>query len=237
MAKSWQPQTGRGAVWELFTHLKRPQSLQRRQPAPSPLEVRLCVIRPVWFVVNMNTKVLVTIQHVHPLRPDANWSRGPPVSPIIHHHLLGFADVELEIFGSPELSTPPPPSIIGSTFNRCMALALSRSPASNTHSFLFNRALMLPIIHTACYSKSIVPFLAELYCNPWHSQWERQWPSPAFFQIYPSQWTWRTPSAPPPPPQTTEGWSQWWPVVSWWQTCMLCVWLILVEEGQWNCWL
>lgn len=109
IAKSWQPQAARRAVWELFTHLKRPQPLQRRRLAPSPLEVSLSVIRPVWFVVNMNTKVLVTIQHVHPLRPDGNWSRGRPVSPIIHHHLLGFADVELEMFGSPpELYTPPP---------------------------------------------------------------------------------------------------------------------------------
>lgn len=68
----------------------------------------LGVIRPVRFVGNMNTKVLVTIKPRPPLPTDGNWSRGPPVSPILHHHLLGFADAELEMVGSPpELYTPP----------------------------------------------------------------------------------------------------------------------------------
>lgn len=54
-------------------------------------------MRPVQFIVNVESKVLVGVHSLHFLPLDDGWGRGCPLPPIIHHHLMGLTDVELQV--------------------------------------------------------------------------------------------------------------------------------------------
>ena len=57
----------------------------------------ISLVRPVQFIVAVEAKVLVGVHSLHFLPLDDGWGRGSPLPPIIHHHLLGLTDVELQV--------------------------------------------------------------------------------------------------------------------------------------------
>ena len=60
-------------------------------------EEGISLVRPVQFIVAVEAKVLVGVHSLHFLPLDDGWGRGSLLPPIIHHHLLGLTDVELQV--------------------------------------------------------------------------------------------------------------------------------------------